>query len=86
VVIVAEVSIEDLRATAHLRSRYGSLTVVHIDRSAWDGNAPVGPPPAFPVLRVTREAPFADAWNTFARGATRRGRASIASARARATR
>lgn len=86
VVLVADVPIDDIRATAHLRGRYGSLTVVHIDRSAWDTAAPVGPPPAFPVLRVTRDAPFPEAWNAFARGATRRGRASIASARARATR
>lgn len=86
VVIVAEVLLDDLRALAQLRSRYGSLTVVHIDRSAWEANAPIGAPPAFPVLRVTREAPFPEAWNAFARGATRRGRASIASARARAAR
>ena len=86
VVLVAEVPIEDIRATAHLRSRYGSLTVVHFDRSAWDLGSPIGPPPAFPVLRVTRDAAFPEAWNTFARGSTRRGRARIASARARAAR
>jgi len=85
VVLLADASIEDIRAAAHLRGRYGSVTIVHIDRSAWDRSAPIGPPPAFPVLRVTRDAPFPHAWNTFARGTTRRGRADIASTRARAT-
>ena len=86
VVVVAEVPLEDLRATAHLRGKFGSLTLVHIDRSAWDPHAAVGPAPAHPVLRVTRDAPFADAWNTFARTATRRGRASIAGALSKAAR
>lgn len=63
VVIVAEPSDEDLRAAATLRGRYGSLTIVQVDRSAWDPGAPVGPAPATPVLRITRDAPFADVWN-----------------------
>ena len=73
VVIVAEVSTDDLRATTHLRSRYGSVMVVHVDRSAWDPQAPVGPPPEVPALRVTREAPFAAGWNAYVR-TSRRGR------------
>jgi uncharacterized protein (DUF58 family) len=80
VVIVADVPTDDLRATLHLRGRYGSLTIVHIDRSAWDPVAAVGPPPAIPVLRVTRDTPFADSWNTYVRSATRRGRATVGSA------
>jgi uncharacterized protein (DUF58 family) len=81
VVIVAEVPAEDVRATLHLRSRYGSLTIVHIDRSAWDPGAPIGPAPSIPVLRVTRDAPFATSWNTFVRSTTRKGRATIGAAR-----
>src|SRR4029079_1142882 len=53
VIIVAEVPSDDLRATLQLRSRYGSVTVVHIDRSAWDPGAPIGPAPSIPALRVT---------------------------------
>lgn len=77
VVIVAEVPADDLRATVHLRSRYGSLTIVHIDRSAWDPGAAVGPPPAVPALRVTRETPFVTGWNNYVRTATRRGRSAV---------
>lgn len=68
VVVLAEVPVEDLRAAATLRSRYGSLTIVHVDRSAWDPGAPVGPTPAAAVLHVTRETPFATGWNTYVRG------------------
>jgi uncharacterized protein (DUF58 family) len=74
VVIVAESTSEDLRAAASLRSRYGSLTVVQIDRSAWDPSAPVGTAPDGAILRVTRDAPFAPTWNAYARSASRRGR------------
>jgi uncharacterized protein (DUF58 family) len=77
VVIAAEVPSDDLRATLHLRSRYGSLTIVHIDRSAWDPGAPIGPPPAIPALRITRDNPFATAWNRHVRTSTRRGRAAV---------
>jgi hypothetical protein len=72
VVIVAEVPGEDLRAAATLRSRYGSLTLVHIDRSAWDPAAPVGPAPEVPVMRVTSEAPFATAWSAMLRSRRQR--------------
>ena len=81
VIVVAEVPDDDLRATLHLRSRYGSLTIVHIDRSAWDPGAPIGPPPSVPALRVTRDSPFATAWNQHVRTSTRRGRASAGAAR-----
>ncbi|HEV8115947.1 MAG TPA: DUF58 domain-containing protein [Acidimicrobiales bacterium] len=74
VVLVAEVPADDLRAAVHLRSRYGSLTIVHIDRSAWDPGADEGPPPVVPALRVTRDVPFATAWNAYVRNTTRRGR------------
>lgn len=62
VAIVAEVPDEDLRAIATLRGRYGSVTTVLVDRSAWDPSAPVGRPPSVPTLRVTRSNPFRQAW------------------------
>ena len=81
VVIVADVPGADLVAVSSLRGRYGSLTIVHVDRSAWDPSAPVGPAPKVPVLRVTRDAPFAPTWNAYARAATTRGRGAAAKAR-----
>jgi uncharacterized protein (DUF58 family) len=63
VVVLADVPEDDLRAVATLRGRYGSLTIVHVDRSAWDPSAPTGPAPRVPVLRVTRDAPFKAAWD-----------------------
>ncbi len=71
VVLVAEVSQEDIQAVSSLRSRYGSLTIVQIDRSAWDPSAPIGEAPAGAILRVTREAPFATAWKQVARSSGR---------------
>lgn len=62
VAIVARVPDEDLRAVAGLSSRYGSTTIVHIDRSAWDPGAPEGPTPPVPAVRVTAATPFAEAW------------------------
>jgi uncharacterized protein (DUF58 family) len=67
VVIVAEVDAEDLHTLAGLRARYGSVTIVHLDRSAWDARAPVGPMLDGAVLRITRESPFAPTWNAHAR-------------------
>jgi hypothetical protein len=81
VVLVAEVPADDVRAAVHLRSRYGSLTIVHVDRSAWDPHAPVGPAPDVPALRITRDTPFATVWNGYVRSATRRGRATIGALR-----
>lgn len=81
VVLVAEVPADDLRAAVHLRSRYGSLTIVHIDRSAWDPGADEGPPPVVPALRVTRDVPFAAGWNAYVRSRTRRGRTAVGARR-----
>jgi uncharacterized protein (DUF58 family) len=81
VVLVAEVPADDLRAAGHLRGRYGSLTIVHVDRSAWDPGAAIGPAPDVPALRVTRETPFATVWNTYVRSASRRGRAGVGASR-----
>lgn len=70
VVIVAEVPSEDLRAAASLRGRYGSLTIVQIDRSAWDPTAPAARASDGAVLRVTRDNAFAPAWNAYVRSVT----------------
>jgi uncharacterized protein (DUF58 family) len=81
VAIVADIPDDDLRAVSTLRGRYGSLTIVHVDRSAWDPGAPVGAPPKVPVLRITRDTPFAPTWNAYARTAGARGRRAGAEAR-----
>ncbi len=81
VVILADVTSEDLRAAATLRTRYGSLTIVQVDRSAWDPAAPIGRPPDAPVLRITRDAPFASSWNTYVRGQRLRRGAPVAGVR-----
>jgi uncharacterized protein (DUF58 family) len=81
VVIVADVPAEDLRAIGSLRGRYGSVTVVHLDRSSWDPTAPVGPVLDASVLRITRDAPFPRAWTTYVRSASGTGRPRIAARR-----
>lgn len=82
VVLLADVPDDDVRAAAMLRTRYGSLTIVHFDRSSWDASAAVGPPHSAPVLRVTRDRPFASAWNDHVRNSSQRGRAAtVAGAR-----
>lgn len=81
VVILADVTAQDLRAAATLRTRYGSLTIVQVDRSAWDPAAPIGTPPDAPVLRITRDAPFAVSWNTYVRGQRLRRGAPVAGVR-----
>ncbi len=63
VVLLADAPAEDLRAAATLRSRYGSLTIVQFDRSAWDEAALVGPATQAGVLHITRDNPFAIGWN-----------------------
>ena len=79
VAVVAEAPDEDLRALARLRGRYGSLTIVLVDRSAWDPGAPVGSPPALPVVHVTSATPFATAWDTMLRARRLRTSAHVGS-------
>jgi uncharacterized protein (DUF58 family) len=67
VAIVADVPAEDLRALARLRPRYGSLTIVQFDRSAWDPTATAGSAADGPVLRVTSAARFASTWEAHVR-------------------
>jgi uncharacterized protein (DUF58 family) len=79
VAVVAGVPVADLVALRSLRARYGSVTIVQLDRSAWDPRAPVGAPVDGRVLHVTRDAPFAVTWNAYARAARHvRGRAEVA--------
>lgn len=79
VAIVADVPLEDLKALERLRSRYGSLTILQIDRSAWDAHATMSPTPEAAVVRVTRDAPFPSAWAAHLRGLRmRRGTPKVA--------
>lgn len=68
VMVVADLTDADLQAATSLRSRYGSLTIVQVDRSAWDATAPAGGSSDEAVLRITRDKPFVDGWNTYVRG------------------
>lgn len=70
VAVVAEVTAQDLKVLLGLRARYGSVTVVHLDRSTWDPRAPIGPQVDPAVLRITRERPFATAWEEHVRRVT----------------
>lgn len=64
VVIVGGVAEGELAMLTQLRGRFGSVTVVQIDRSAWDPAAPVPRPSASSrLVRVDRDQPFATAWN-----------------------
>ena len=64
---MAGVPPEDLQVLRTLRSRYGSVTIVHLDRSSWDPSAAVGPALDPGTLRVTRDVPFATAWSSYVR-------------------
>lgn len=68
VAILAEVTDEDVRAIAALRGRFGSVTIVQVDRSAWHPTAPVGTPSTPRAVHITRDTPFATAWNTYVHG------------------
>lgn len=68
VVILAEAPAADRAAAASLRSRYGSLTIVRLDRSSWDPRAPVGATDDPSTVLVTRDVPFAAGWNAHVRG------------------
>jgi uncharacterized protein (DUF58 family) len=65
VAVVGNIGDAELGALARLRGQVGSVTIVQFHRSSWDNAAPpergglVGPG----TVRVTRDQPFADAWN-----------------------
>ena len=66
-VITANVPGDEVDRLGRLRGRFGSLSLVLIERSAWEPDATALPsrlsPPVTTLVRVTREQPFADAWN-----------------------
>lgn len=70
VVTTGEVPVTDLNALAGLRSRYGTVVIVVIDRSAYAPGEAVrhAPSPvadrAAHIIRVDGTAPFASAWQT----------------------
>ena len=57
----------DLEAMARLRTRYGTIVLVVIERSAYDASGPHQHQPPLPaasaVVRVTGATPFAAAWS-----------------------
>jgi uncharacterized protein (DUF58 family) len=72
VAIVADVPPDDVRSLQLLRSRFGSVTVVQVDRSAWDARAGTGHPAGPEVVHVTRDVPFPLAWDRHVRRASDR--------------
>jgi len=64
VVTTAAVEHADLEGIARLRSRFGHVTLVLLERSLLDGAGRDVPlPPVSAVVRVSREVPFAAAWS-----------------------
>jgi uncharacterized protein (DUF58 family) len=65
IAVVANVPPEEIDSLVRLRKRFGSVTIVQFDPSAWAAG-PVVPPTRVTrdgVLRITGEVSFADAWN-----------------------
>jgi uncharacterized protein (DUF58 family) len=65
IALAALMPADEVERLARLRNRFGSVTIVQFDASAWDPGAPT---PSVrmnreAVLRVTGERPFAAAWN-----------------------
>lgn len=68
IITTAEASDADLQAAARLRGRFGHVSLVLFDRSAYDRNGDGGlrdrrVPPGPTVVRVTGTVPFAAAWD-----------------------
>jgi uncharacterized protein (DUF58 family) len=77
VVVSASLTPHDRARIESLRPRFATLTTVLVDRSAWDARAPAPavPAPAAHELHITRDLPFATAWNqAMARGGRTRRR------------
>jgi uncharacterized protein (DUF58 family) len=73
VAVVSEMSGAELDAIARLRTRYGWVRIVVLDRSAWDPTAPEGQTASTQhLLRVTRTRPFAAVWEASAGTGPRR--------------
>jgi uncharacterized protein (DUF58 family) len=77
VAFLAEVPEDEVRALQRLRTRFGSVTVVVVDRSAWDRAVPSPPPGDGTAVRITGDQPFASTWNAAIRASsTSRGAAA----------
>jgi hypothetical protein len=64
VVVVGGIGDTELAMLTGQRGRFGSVSVVLFDRSAWDPSAPVPTrASARGVVRADRDQPFATAWN-----------------------
>jgi uncharacterized protein (DUF58 family) len=61
ILVVSQTSGDDLLSTARLRQRFGTVTIVSVERAG----APRGSaaPPSTSILRITKDAPFATVWN-----------------------
>jgi hypothetical protein len=81
-VVTAIVPSEELERLARLRGRFGALSLVLIERSAWDPDAGAGPdhrpPSVAKLVRVTRDVPFAVAWNHAFAGRSRANESTLA--------
>jgi len=69
VVIVAGVADAELASLPRLRGRFAAVTVVHFLRSAYDPAAPLDTAGSMStrgstIIRVAKDRPFADAWNS----------------------
>lgn len=74
VACVAEVQDDEITAITKLGSRFGSVTIVRIHRSAWDpAHAAPATIPTYPVVLVSSVTPFADTWNRTVATRGRRG-------------
>jgi uncharacterized protein (DUF58 family) len=67
--IVAGIAGAELASLARLRSRFAAVTIVHFERSSYDNSAPeqggdVATVGGTGLIRVNRDRPFADAWNS----------------------
>jgi uncharacterized protein (DUF58 family) len=64
VVVAGGIADAELAMLTSQRGRFGSVTVVLIERSAWDPGAPLSLAASVRgVVRVDRDQPFATAWN-----------------------
>lgn len=79
VITTASAPMTDLDAVARLRSRFGSVSLVLLERSVLDGSgharraAPTPAPPVGVLVRVTADKPFAQAWSDGVRSTGRVG-------------
>jgi uncharacterized protein (DUF58 family) len=66
IITTEKAATSDLEAMARLRTRYGTIVLVVFEHSSFESGGPVTPPPALPLVtatvRVTRNQPFAMAW------------------------